>query len=107
MKFNIKDRLALLTILPKEGNITTLKIVRKLREDLSFSEEEHKILNFRTMENGMTLWNEDPSVKKEIEVGEKATDVIIGTLKNLDKSNKLHEDHLSLWDLFIEADKCN
>lgn len=47
MKLTIPERLVLVTILPAEGDYTTLKLVRKLRESLSFSEEEHKQLNFR------------------------------------------------------------
>jgi len=47
MKLTIPERLVLVTILPAEGDYTTLKLVRKLRESLSFTEEEHKQLNFR------------------------------------------------------------
>ncbi len=39
---NILERLKLLEILPSEGNYATLKIMRKLRETLSLSEEEFK-----------------------------------------------------------------
>ena len=35
MELSVYDRLILLNILPKEGDFTTLKIVRKLREDLT------------------------------------------------------------------------
>lgn len=42
MKLNMMERLKLLEILPNEGNRLNLKIVRKLRESLSFSEEELK-----------------------------------------------------------------
>ena len=47
MKLTIPERLVLVNILPPEGDYTTLKLVRKLRESLSFTEEEHKQLNFR------------------------------------------------------------
>jgi len=104
MELGVKDRLILLGVLPKEGNITTLKIVRKLREELSFNEEEHKLLNFRE-KAGMTVWNFETDGKKEIEIGEKATDVIVETLKGLDRNNKLHEDHLPLWEIFMEGGK--
>ncbi len=42
MKLNMVERLRLLEILPTEGNRMNLKIVRKLRETLSFSEAEIK-----------------------------------------------------------------
>ena len=47
MKLTVPERLILVNILPAESDYTTLKLVRKLRESLSFSEEEHKQLNFR------------------------------------------------------------
>jgi len=47
MKLTVQERVVLVTILPAEGDYTTIKLVRKLRESLSFSEEEHKQLNFR------------------------------------------------------------
>ena len=42
MKLTIFERTRLLGILPPQGDILTLKILRKLRESLSFSEEELK-----------------------------------------------------------------
>ena len=41
---SVKGRLMLLGILPAEGDLTTIRIVRELREGLSFSETEHKQL---------------------------------------------------------------
>jgi len=101
MKLNTLSRLILLNTLPKEGNIMTLKIVRELREELSFSEEEHKELNFRE-QDGKLSWDMITEDEKKIEIGEKATDVIVETLKKLDRENKLHEDHLPIWEMFIE-----
>ena len=101
MELNVKDRLLLLSVLPKEGNITTLKIVRKLREDLSFSEEEHKELNFQESD-GKLAWDMAANGDKEIEIGEKASNVIVEALKELDRNKKLHEEHLPIWEMFIE-----
>jgi len=42
MKLTILERIKLLEVLPPQGDLTTLKILRKLRESLSFSEEELK-----------------------------------------------------------------
>ena len=41
-KLTLSDRFALLSILPAEGNFATLKIVRKVREQLSLTEAEIK-----------------------------------------------------------------
>ena len=82
MELKVFDRMILLNILPKEGDYTTLKIIRKLQEELSFSEEEHKGLQFR-QENGRTFWKQEADLPKEVTIGEKATDIIVETLKKL------------------------
>ena len=99
MLLNTFDRLILLNVLPKEGDITTLKIIRKLKDDLSFSEEEHTALQFKN-EDGQIMWKEDADIKKEIEIGEKATDIIAEALKALNKARKLTEAHISIYERF-------
>lgn len=101
MKLSIMDRLSLLNILPKESDVTTLRVVRKLQNDLSFSEEEHKLLNFRQEEDRL-LWDDAGDIEKEIEIGERATDVIKLALRNLNEQGKLHIDALDIYDRFME-----
>lgn len=100
MELGTFDRLILLNILPKEGDFTTLKIVRKLREDLSFTEAEHKALQFDQTE-GNIRWKTEGDIPREITIGEKATDLIVETLKKLDKDKKLGEQHYSIYEKFI------
>ena len=109
MKLNIHERLVALNILPKEGNFVTLKIMRKLRENLSFNEEEiMKNEMIIDKVNGNVSWkNFDNDGKpilyeKEIEMGEKTSELIVEALKNLDKEKKLSEMHFSLWEKFVE-----
>jgi len=101
MELSVFDRLILLNIMPKEGDFTTLKIVRKLREDLSFSEDEHKALEFK-QDNGNVQWKQDGDIPKEVPIGEKASDVIAEVLKKLDKEKKLQEGHYNLYERFVE-----
>uniref|UniRef100_A0A6M3JVP5 Uncharacterized protein n=1 Tax=viral metagenome TaxID=1070528 RepID=A0A6M3JVP5_9ZZZZ len=89
-----------MNILPQENDYTTLKIVRKLKDELGFSEEEHKKLNFKHEDGGL-LWN-DGLADKEVEIGEKATDIITDAFKQLNRSKKLHADHVSLYERFVK-----
>jgi len=100
MLLSVFDRLILLNILPKEGDITTLKIIRTLKDNLSFSEDEHKSLEFKH-EGDQIAWQQGADIPKEIEIGEKATDIIIESLKSLNKAKKLTEAHLPLYEKFI------
>ncbi len=103
MELRVYDRLILLNILPKEGDFTTLKIIRKLREDLSFSESEHAILQFK-QDGGNVQWKQEGDIPIEISIGEKATDLIVEVLKKLDKEKKLQDQHFSLYELFVKPD---
>ena len=103
MELGVFERLILLNILPGEGDFTTLKIVRKMRESLSFTEEEHKALEFKQEDEGRVLWKQKADKPKEISIGEKATDIIVGVLKKLNDDKKLQDQHYSLYEKFIEV----
>jgi len=66
MKLSVLERILLLNALPSEGSLTTIMIIRELRESLSFSEDEHKVLNFRDEPNGSIKWTEN--IDKEVEI---------------------------------------
>jgi predicted RNA-binding protein with PUA domain len=99
MELSVLERLILLNSLPAQGDITTIKIVRKLREDLSFSEEEHKALNLR-LEGDRTVWNLG-TVPKEVKIGEKGMSVIRKALMDLNANKQLHSDHLDVYEKFV------
>jgi len=100
MELNVFDRLILLNILPREGDFTTLKIVRTMREDLSFTEDEHKVLEFK-QDEGNIQWKQGADKPKNINFGEKATDLIVATLKKLNADKKLTDQHFNLYDKFV------
>lgn len=98
----VLERLLALTLLPKEGSYTDLKLVREARENLSFTEDEHKLLMFRE-ENGQTMWA-DVVEAKDIKLGLVAERKIQDALKKLDEEGKLTEQFMSLYEKFIEGE---
>jgi len=99
MKLSVNDRLILLGVIPLQGDFTTLKIVRDMRDELSFSEEEHKILKIR-QEETMMFWEEGLG-DKEINFGEKATDIIVDAFKKLNDQKKLRIEQMELYEKFV------
>ena len=98
-KIGAKERLVLGGILPPEGNLATLRIVRELREALSFSEVEHGDLNLRDNPDGPgMIW--DPIPDKTIEIGAKGQGLVREALKKLDTEATMTADHLDLCDMF-------
>jgi len=101
MKLSVLDRLIILNVLPKENDVTTLRIIRKLKEELSFTEQEYKMLQFVGDEKGLR-WNIEADIEKDVEIGEKATDIIAEAFKTLSSQKKLHEEHLDIYDKFVK-----
>ncbi len=104
MKLTVLERLMLLQVLPQEGDLTTLRIVRALRQDLSFSEKEHKALKFVQTADRLT-WDQKANVVKDVPMGLKATNLIVGALTTLSEQKKLTEQHLTLCEKFVGAEK--
>uniref|UniRef100_A0A6M3LFR9 Uncharacterized protein n=1 Tax=viral metagenome TaxID=1070528 RepID=A0A6M3LFR9_9ZZZZ len=100
MELDVRERLILLSILPQEGNFITLKVMRQLREGLSFNEEELKQYSFVQNEDRVT-WDDKVEQVKEIEIGEKATDIIKESLKKLNETKKLKDEHYTIYEKFM------
>jgi len=49
----------------------------------------------------MITWNAKGTEEKEISIGEKATDIIVEALKELNKNKKLTANHYSLYVKFV------
>jgi len=101
-ELTVLERLVLLNILPKEGDFTTIKLMRKLRESLSFDEDELGKIKF-VQEGDQTRWNEKEAsaILKPIQIGEKMLDIIHDALKKLNSEKKLTNEHLSLYEKFV------
>ena len=99
MKLGVFDRLMILNNLPAEGNLTTIKIVRELREALSFTEDEHAMLNFVT-EDGVVRWSGPQDYEVEIPIGAKGSEMIRKAFEALSKEEKLTVQHLSVCEKF-------
>ena len=102
MQLGVVDRFAILNVLPEHGDFTTLKIVRELREQLSFTEEEHARLDFQQTEDGRTVWREN--LEREYDFGKKAEGIIRDALSRANKQNKLTIDHLNVYEMFVGDD---
>lgn len=104
MLLDIKHRLLLLDILPKEGNYVTLKVVRDQQGLLSFTEEELKHLKI-TREGDMYNWKEEDDFSVDIPIGEMAASIIKGALMKLDAEGQLKMEFLPFHEHFVSGEK--
>ncbi len=109
MILSVKERMALMTVLPQESNFATLGIVEALRTHLSLTEKEHKELKIRETPSGdgrmFVEWDQDAASKadKEIPIGEVAMNLIVEELKKMNEDNKLNASIYTLYDKFVES----
>jgi len=98
------DRFALLQVLPVEGSVMTLRILRDLKDELGFSEEEVKKSKLKEVTGGVQ-WDAGvvSTMHKDIPMGEKARDIIRESLEGLEKQKKLKLEFLDLYELFVEG----
>jgi len=107
MHLSVKERLVLISVLPREGDFLTLKSLRKVREALSFTEEEQRDLDF-TSEGGVINWNEvnkDDPRRYPIEIPKSIHDLIVAELKQLNEQKKLTDDIFEVYEMFIEEEE--
>ena len=130
MNLDVFERLVLQGILPQEGSYITLKLVRKLRESLSFSEKEIADIDFRNhwicpkcqkvdlsadvikcpdcalymKPAGQVTWDEQKAkgVVKDVHMGAAMATLCVTVLKKLSDEEQLKEHHISLYEKFVK-----
>ena len=107
MRLSMRDRFVLLNILPPEGDISTIKIVHRLKMELAPTEKELKDYNIR-QEAGQVMWDDAQEKKigeQEKKIGAKAYSIIEEAFGKLNKDKKLTEGHLETFLKFSADDK--
>ena len=105
VNLRVLDRLALLSILPAQGNFVTLKAVRVLREMLSnYTDEEREALAFKVEDNGSMHWQETADTGWDFSLNGAEVELIVGALRKADREQKLTEDHMGAYEKFMGGD---
>ena len=99
-ELTLLERLTLLQALPAQGNFATIKIVRKLREDLSLSEKEHKEYNV-VLEGDRIRWDLKKEKPKKVDIGPTSLGIIQKALKGLNDKEQLKDEHITVYERFV------
>ena len=106
---NVLERSTLLGILPKEGNIITLRLIRELTGKVGLSAQDFVTFDIKTEhdkkdpEKTWTTWNERGSAPTEIEFAAAEIEQIKKALTELNTNQKLKMDQMSVYDKFMIA----
>ena len=96
MKLDVPERAGLLSVLPDQGNILTLRIVNDLRMALGFTEEDIAEGGATELPDGMVRWEKD--LVRDIPLGVKAQSWILERLEGLDKDGQMTPVLLGVYD---------
>lgn len=91
---NLKERLALGSILPKEGNFLTMGVCKSITDKFNFSNEERQEITTLQVEEKL-----DDSVddfKKSVKLDKAEIDLLKGQVKSLNDSSKISWQTLTL-----------
>ena len=107
MKLEVHERIALMQLLPTEGDYAGLKSIRVAREMISFDKDE---LDFYEITSGVgadgnsfTNWNPKKAMEqvKDVPVDEFITNLIRKILADLEGKGKLTDQTISLYEKFV------
>lgn len=102
MELTILSRITLTRLLPSEGDIPTMRLIKKLREKLSFTDKELKEFKIQKMSSpsgSKIIW--DPKMYNktvDIKVVKEERQLLLEQFNELDKKKKVTETHLDIYD---------
>lgn len=100
MELKVLERVMLFNLLPVEGDFGTLRVVRRLKEELELTTDEQVLIGFSR--NGPEFkWERELDPAKEFDLDATALRIISDRLKDLDAKKKLTMQHYSLYERFV------
>lgn len=101
MNITLLDRLIIRNILPLEGNIKSLIIIKDIVKKIELTQDEVKLFDLQANEKGNLTWNKTGMESTfEIEFTELETNEIKFSLAKLDREKKISVDMLGIVKLF-------
>ena len=130
MELSVFERLIIFNILPSQGNFTTLKTVRELKEAVGF-DEDAEALDFHEgyecgecgarvrkplneppgachkcgeglVKTGEMFWSSEADKPKEVEITDRGKRIIVDILEKLNDEEKLTNEHYTIYEKFCE-----
>jgi len=103
---SVFERIFLFSNLPPKSDITTIRAVRQLRTDLSFTDDELKEYGIESEKDkngnltGRIRWDVDKVKDKNIEFSTGMMKVCVNILKKFNETGEVTEQHIPLYDKF-------
>jgi len=104
VELDVKGRINLLSILPREGTLVDMLVLAELKKSIGFNAEELEKLQFSYPSPNVTMWNVEAAEsigRKQVSIPKVMTEKIAAILKSLDRAGRVQEGHLEFFKLFV------
>ena len=103
MKLEIHERLALLEMLPKQGDYAELQALRKAREIFSFTQDELDFYEMKIGDDKKWHWDGTKASKRVLDapIEQFVVETIRKALSGMEENHTLTELFVSLYEKFI------
>lgn len=102
-ELNLSERLQVIEILPREGNIISLRLVHDLKMKLSPTQKEIKDWKISVIGNGQIQFSQKANaLRKKLVFLPAEIDLIKKQFTDLSNQNKLSVDMIGVYDIFFK-----
>jgi hypothetical protein len=107
MKLDVRERIALASILPNKGNYEALKTIRRAKEMVAFTPEEIELYKLEQTEGNQWKWDGEAAALnvKDVPVDEYITNLVRNKLAEMHNKEELTDQYVSLYEKFVIAYK--
>ena len=106
MKLKVGERLLILNLLPTQGDMVTLRVVKDAVEALSLKTDEMKSVDLKTIESpdgkNQLKWDTSKDEGVDIELSKAAIGIAREKLKEMNDQKKLQFQHMDLYERIVE-----
>ena len=103
VELTIAQRAILMQIIPQEGDFLTFKIIKDMKSQIGFSEEDLQKFEIKQVDKIMT-WNREKEETKTVSLGEKGIEIIITALHKLNDEKKINDTNFDLYQQFVKEE---
>jgi hypothetical protein len=100
MELSLKNRLILLGVLPVQGNMVEMLVVKGIREVVDVLPTEAEAIGLKAT-GDRVQWDTAKEVPLKVTFNEPETELVRKALTEMDAQRKLTLDHLDLYKLFV------
>ena len=101
MTLTLKERIVITNILPSEGSFVKMTVKKDLLDKLRITQEEITKYNIES-DGSLIKWDISKDSSKEFSLSTLEENLIIESLKSLDKEEKINDEMLEIYNKFIK-----